>query len=410
MARAILSMWCSTVAIMALMLGQSCLHAKRSKTELHKISVTGQKDLIFFEGDNPCKVLKKYCKSIGKEIPFDLCFSQLHPLVLQQLTSLWSKIYEKIKVEDTFFIDCEPLHMEELEEEFAPDGSNAGVSAHNSSAIIQELLLLLERAKQKDTDALYTFNRKRNEYKLSDLHKYKLYSRAILMLPNNLFIVDQYGLALMYLDRELEARALWTNAVARGLWENPLQRPVSRFVKGLTSQPWYDTKDYPFIARLERGYEDIKTELLYNLENQLQLFTEETEDLHIGGEWTELRLKSSGYGFTEHTKFFKKTMKHIKECGQDFTSIKFSAIQPGTHIRTHTGPSNERLRLHLTLTHDGGARIRVGRDWHTWEEGKVIMFDDSWEHEVIHTGHKVRVVLIMDIWHPELPEDKRVVH
>lgn len=402
-----LSLWCMVVVTL---LEQSCLHAKRSKAEVHKVSVTGQKDLVFFEGDNPCKVLQKYCKSIGKEIPYDLCFSQLHPLVLQQLTSLWSNIYKKIKVEDSFFVNCNPLDMEEFSS-FVVEGADASLSTQdNSSAIIQELLLLLERAMQKDTDALYTFNRKRNEFKLSDLHRFELYRRAILMLPNNLFIVDQYGLALMFLDRELEARILWTNAVARGLWDNPLQRPVSRFVKGLSSLPWYETKDYPFIARLEAGYEGIKAELLYNLENRLELFTEETENLHVGGEWTELRLKSSGYGFTEHTKFFGETMKHIRECGQDFVSIKFSAIRPGTHIRTHTGPSNERLRLHLTLIHDGGARIRVGRDWHMWEEGKVIMFDDSWEHEVVHTGLAIRVVLIMDIWHPELPEDKRVVH
>jgi len=46
----------------------------------------------------------------------------------------------------------------------------------------------------------------------------------------------------------------------------------------------------------------------------------------------------------------------------------------------------------------------------TREEGKAIIFDDSWEHEVIHTGTDIRVVLIMDIWHPELPESRRIVH
>lgn len=395
--------------VFALLLGH--LHAKRSKEEVHKISVTGQKDLVFYEGDNPCKVLKKYCKSI-KDVPYDSCFSQLHPLVVQQFASLWSSIYKRLKAEDIFFIDCQPLNIKVKEtNSFAPNGNNeVSLSAQNSSAAIEELLGLLKRAMHKDIDALYVFNKKRHEYKLTDFHKYQLYSKAVLMLPNNLFIVDQYGLALMYLDREIEARTLWSNAVARGLWENPLQRPVSRFVKGLSSQPWYDTKDYPFIAKLEAGYGDIKAELLYNLENRKEIFTGETENLHIGGEWTEVRLKSSGYGYTEHADYFDNTMKHIQGCGQDFTSIKFSAIQPGTHIRTHTGPSNERLRLHLTLIHDGGAQIRVGKDWHSWEEGKIIMFDDSWEHEVIHTGHTIRIVLILDIWHPELPEEKRIVH
>ena len=386
--------------------------AKRSKEEIHRITVTEQEDLIFYTGDNPCKVLRKYCKSIVSQVPYDTCFTQIHPLVIQQFAAMWSNIIKKIKVDDSFLVDCQPLDIQELRDSnsFSANGIDVGLSPHNSTAIIRELLRLLERAMERDMEALSTFNRKRNEYKLSDLDKLELYRKAILMLPNNLFIVDQYGLALLYLGEENRARKLWTNAVARGLWENPMQRPVSRFVKGLTSQPWYNTKDYLFIARLEAGYADIKSELLYNLKNHPELFTGETENLHVGGEWTELRLKSSGHGFTDYTHHFEKTMKHIRGCGQEFTSIKFSAIQPGTHIRTHTGPSNERLRLHLTLMHDGGARIRVGKEWHTWEEGKMIMFDDSWEHEVIHTGQNIRVVLIMDIWHPELPEEKRIVH
>ena len=385
---------------------------KKNKAEVHKVNINGQKDLVFLEGDNPCKVLKKYCKFLGPQVPFENCFTQLHSLVLKQLCALWSQIHKKLKADESFFIDCQPIKTEELIEvdSFRTSSNELNVGASNSSAEIQELLGLLERAIQRDAAALNIFNKKRNEYKLSDLDKLVLYQEAILMLPNNLFIVDQYGLSLLYLDKEVQARKLWQNAVDRGLWENPLQRPVSKFVKGLTSKPWHDTKDYLFIAKLEAGYSDIKAELLNNLENRSQLFTGETENLHVGGQWTELRLKSSGYGFSDYTMYFEKTMKHIKDCGQDFTSIKISAIQPGTHIRTHTGPSNERLRLHLTLIHEGGARIRVGKEWHTWEEGKMIMFDDSWEHEVLHTGHSIRVVLIMDIWHPELPPEKRVVH
>jgi len=390
----------------------SIVVGKKAKVEVHKLSINGQKDMIFLEGDNPCKVLKKYCKSLGPQVPYESCFNQLHPLVLKQLSALWSQIHGKLKADESFFIDCQTIKMDELVqvESAKSRHTEPSVGTNDSSAEIQELMNLLKRAIQKDANALNIFNRKRNEYKLSDLDKLNLYRKAILMLPNNLFIVDQYGLTLLYLEREKEARKLWQNAVDRGLWENPLQRPVSRFVKGITSRPWYDTGEYPFIATLEAGYRDIKSELIFNLENRSQLFTGETENLHVGGQWTELRLKSSGYGFTEYTKYFEKTMTYIRNCGQEFTSIKFSAIQPGTHIRTHTGPSNERLRLHLTLMHEGGARIRVGKEWHTWKEGKMIMFDDSWEHEVLHTGQSIRVVLIMDIWHPELPQEKRIVH
>ena len=99
---------------------------------------------------------------------------------------------------------------------------------------------------------------------------------------------------------------------------------------------------------------------------------------------------------------FQKTMEIIDSSEQEFITIKFSAIQPGSHIAAHTGPSNDRLRVHLPLVHTGGARIRVGTEWKSWEEGKVIILDSSWEHEVIHSGNDTRIILILDIWHPEL--------
>jgi hypothetical protein len=390
--------------------------ASAAKQVLHRISITGNEDLIFKEGDNPCRVLSRYCKSLRDKFNFKECFGQLHSIALQQLTALWLNVGDKLKADETFFIDCEPIKYDRSH--FTPGVSlphSASTPGHqmdtrNSSGIIREMLEYLKRAMQRDMAALQTFNARRNQLKLTDSERIDLYKQAILLIPNNLFLVDQFGLALMYNDIEDKARVLFNNAVARGLWGNPLQRPVSKYVPGLTALPWHDKSKYAFIKKLEDGYRDIKEELLLNLKDKKHLFTEEGENLHVGGDWTELRIKSSGLGFTDKSNFFPKTMEHILNCGQQFTSIKFSAIQPGTHIRTHTGPTNERLRIHLTLIHQGGARIRVGTEWHTWIEGQAIIFDDSWEHEVIHTGDSIRAVLILDIWHPELPESQRIVH
>lgn len=42
-----------------------------------------------------------------------------------------------------------------------------------------------------------------------------------------------------------------------------------------------------------------------------------------------------------------------------------------------------------------------------WREGKVMVFDDSFEHEVWHNGTALRLVLIVDVWHPDLsPAEK----
>ena len=37
----------------------------------------------------------------------------------------------------------------------------------------------------------------------------------------------------------------------------------------------------------------------------------------------------------------------------------------------------------------------------------MIVFDDSFEHEVNHESNNTRIVLILDINHPDLSEEKR---
>lgn len=42
-----------------------------------------------------------------------------------------------------------------------------------------------------------------------------------------------------------------------------------------------------------------------------------------------------------------------------------------------------------------------------WTEGKCIVFDDSYEHEVWNDSDQDRVVLLINFWHPALPPEQR---
>lgn len=42
-----------------------------------------------------------------------------------------------------------------------------------------------------------------------------------------------------------------------------------------------------------------------------------------------------------------------------------------------------------------------------WAEGKVLIFDDSFEHEVWQEADSYRLILIVDVWHPELSQTQR---
>ena len=87
-------------------------------------------------------------------------------------------------------------------------------------------------------------------------------------------------------------------------------------------------------------------------------------------------------------------------------------MQPGTVVRPHTGPSNQRVRVHLGLEVPAGCcQITVAGESRQWADGELLSFDDSFEHSVTHTGDAggARLVLIVDFLHPDL-EGKRGSH
>lgn len=85
----------------------------------------------------------------------------------------------------------------------------------------------------------------------------------------------------------------------------------------------------------------------------------------------------------------------------------FSLLRPGTHIRPHHGMLNTRLICHLPLIAPPGCALRVGNETREWREGELLIFDDSFEHEAWNRGTETRVVLLFEIWRPELSEEER---
>ncbi|CAE8687687.1 unnamed protein product, partial [Polarella glacialis] len=93
--------------------------------------------------------------------------------------------------------------------------------------------------------------------------------------------------------------------------------------------------------------------------------------------------------------------------------VIFSVLTPGTRLRPHCGPSNARLTCHMGIkvpkTLEQGCRMRVAAEEpRGWQEGKCVVFDDSFEHEVIYDEAKShesypgdRVVLLANFWHPD---------
>ena len=91
-------------------------------------------------------------------------------------------------------------------------------------------------------------------------------------------------------------------------------------------------------------------------------------------------------------------------------NVMFSLLAPRTHIPPHHGVANFRAVLHLPLIVPPGCHLRVGAETREWIAGEPWIFDDTIEHEAWNDSDELRVVLIADLWRPELDmHDRQIV-
>jgi aspartate beta-hydroxylase len=78
-------------------------------------------------------------------------------------------------------------------------------------------------------------------------------------------------------------------------------------------------------------------------------------------------------------------------------------LNPQTHIKPHYGVTNTRLVMHLPLLVPPDCALNViDAGAHVWQEGRLVMFDDTFEHEAWNRSDSTRVILLMDCWNPHL--------
>ncbi|KAL7374165.1 hypothetical protein ABVT39_023056 [Epinephelus coioides] len=200
----------------------------------------------------------------------------------------------------------------------------------------------------------------------------------------------------------------------RGHFASVWQRSLYN-VDGLKAQPWWTAKETGYtdlVKTLERNWKTIRDEALAVMDQNTGMFIPEEENLREKGEWGQYTIwqqgKKVGNGCQGVPKTCALLERYPEATGCKRGQIKFSVMQPGTHVWPHTGPTNCRLRMHLGLViPKQGCRIRCTDQTREWEEGKVLIFDDSFEHEVWQDADSYRLIFIVDVWHPELTAYQR---
>jgi len=191
--------------------------------------------------------------------------------------------------------------------------------------------------------------------------------------------------------------------------------PSLFYFPGLISKPYHDSQSFPFLGLLQKNYNVIRKEYEDNKDRYKVNDWQEGEDEHKleAGEWQWLAYMKKGQKNKGFSEIFPQTSKILGEiedlCSEvPFSYAYYSVMKPKTSIPHHFGPCNIRLRCHFPLIVPEDCFMRVAGNPQHWEEGKLIVFDDTYEHEAANFGETgERVVLLFDIWHPELAQPER---
>ena len=192
---------------------------------------------------------------------------------------------------------------------------------------------------------------------------------------------------------------------------------------GLREREFHDRADFPWLGGLEAAtpaiLEDFRR-VMASERAELVPYIQYPEDvplrqwaaLNRSRDWTAIHLLQNGARIEANARHCPAVMGLLGGLDQPAVAGRspnamFSLLAPGAHIPPHTGVANTRLVCHLPLIVPPGCWFRVGEERRAWEVGKAWVFDDTIEHEALNPSDSLRVILIVDTWHPDLSPAER---
>lgn len=207
---------------------------------------------------------------------------------------------------------------------------------------------------------------------------------------------------------ELDRVKLWLRhmtgelAMPEGL---PLQYPSYPRFPGLDHKPFHDADAAPGARLLEASIDIIREEYLALQDDDLLRYTPPSMDKL----WAVYLFSHMGIDLEPLHQRCPRThalLHSLPRVCLDYAwgDALFSIHASDAHLSAHCSIDNLRLRCHLGIQIPPACEIRVGNETRSWQEGRNLLFEDSFEHEVWNRGTTRRAILIVDFWHPDLTD------
>ncbi|MBO9353133.1 aspartyl/asparaginyl beta-hydroxylase domain-containing protein [Bordetella petrii] len=185
-----------------------------------------------------------------------------------------------------------------------------------------------------------------------------------------------------------------------------LQRRIVR-ASLVGDRPIFDNASFPWIGALEAQTPAIREELraLLQQRERLPAFHEISPDVGMitsDDQWKTFLFLAYGVRSDRNLARCPATARALAGI-PDLRTAFFSILEPGKRIPEHRGPYNGVLRLHLGLVVPEPREqcwIEVGGQRYVWQEGRAVVFDDLYPHQVHNDTQGLRAVLFVDFERP----------
>ncbi len=200
------------------------------------------------------------------------------------------------------------------------------------------------------------------------------------------------------------------------------QEPTAYYFPGLPQIQFFDPTEFEWVSAVEAATGDIREELKRLLAAGTKGFRPyiqsdpnrprlDDNQLLDNSDWSALFLCENGIENPDLIARCPRTWAALQAAPLpaiiNSPTVMFSLLRGGARIAPHNGMLNTRLICHLPLIVPPNCGFRVGNEIREWEEGKLLIFDDTIEHEAWNESDQDRVVLIFDVWRPELSDQER---
>jgi beta-hydroxylase len=175
----------------------------------------------------------------------------------------------------------------------------------------------------------------------------------------------------------------------------------------VATSAFFDPADFPWTTTLEDGWRLIREELDEVLKYKehipnFQDISREQLGLTQDDRWKTYFFYAYGVKAEGNCARCPETTRLLGQIPGMKTAF-FSIFGPRKHLPAHRGPYKGVIRYHLGLKIPEPATacgIRVGDEVGHWQEGKSLIFDDTYDHEAWNDTDGDRVVLFVDFVRP----------